>query len=666
MFENLKNELNKEQFEAVTTINGPLLIIAGAGSGKTRVITYRIAYMLDKGIPQSQILALTFTNKAAKEMEERVKEKTGKKLQNLTVSTFHAFGVKILRQDITRLGWRENFSIYDDVDRNKLIKETGRELGYSAEALDVYKIGSLFSNIKIGRWTWEKSNDHYKKLYEGYQEGLKLYSAVDFDDLITLPIKLFKEHPDILAKYRERYKYIMVDEFQDTSIQQYEFMHLLADQNIAVVGDDDQSIYSWRGANYENIKMFERDFPNVQEIRLEQNYRSTETILAAANGVISHNTNRKEKSLWSGNGSGKPIEIFMPDNESDEADFICEMIRSVRATDNYTYDDFGVLIRANTLTRAIEEAFLECNIPYTVSGGTSFFQRIEIKDIISYLRVISNHDDDINLLRIINTPRRGIGRKTIEQINEVAFAKSCTFWAAMEECITNEDIALSEKVKGELQGFMNFITEQRGIMLSSKKGLAKKVRAMVEAINYWDYLLIENQKNDKAARYKFLNIESLINSMEMWENNPDNFDTGLYAYLNRITLLSRDDFEDDSNKGKVNLMTIHASKGLEFPVVFIAGVEDGIIPHARSIEEGEENVEEERRLFYVAITRAQHKLFISSCQHRRKMQTTVECTPSPFLDEIPVHLVEYHEPQAELSDDAALEMLAKLKARFVK
>ncbi|MCR5699613.1 MAG: UvrD-helicase domain-containing protein, partial [Treponemataceae bacterium] len=354
----LKKELNNEQYQAVTTLDGPLLIIAGAGSGKTRVITYRIAHMLDSGIPQSSILALTFTNKAAREMEERVKALTGKKLQNLTVSTFHAFGVKILRQDISKLGWRENFSIYDEVDKAQLIKDTGRELKFTQDALDVYKISNLISNIKIGRWQWKSENDMYKKLYEEYQAGLKLYNAVDFDDLIGLPIKLFHEHPDVLEKYRNRYKYIMIDEFQDTSLQQYEFMHLLADKNVAVVGDDDQSIYSWRGANYENILNFEKDFPDVTEIRLEQNYRSTETILAAANGVISHNTNRKDKSLWSGNGSGKPIEIYMPENENEEADFIAESIQGIAAKERLKYDDFGILIRTNTLSRPIEEAFL--------------------------------------------------------------------------------------------------------------------------------------------------------------------------------------------------------------------------------------------------------------------------------------------------------------------
>ena len=303
LVENIKDSLNPQQYKAVTTLDGAILIIAGAGSGKTRVITYRIANMLEHGIPQSQILALTFTNKAAREMETRIKELTGKKLQNLTVSTFHAFGVHILRQDIDKLGYRENFSIYDETDRNSLIKETGRELKFTADALDVYKVGVLFSDIKAGRKTWQSANDMYKGLYERYQEGLKLYTAVDFDDLITLPIKLFREHPDVLARYKDRYRYIMVDEFQDTSHQQYELMRLLSDKNVAVVGDDDQSIYSWRGADYQNIINFEKDFPNVEEIRLEQNYRSTGTILAAANGVISHNTNRKDKSLSSGNGN---------------------------------------------------------------------------------------------------------------------------------------------------------------------------------------------------------------------------------------------------------------------------------------------------------------------------------------------------------------------------
>ena len=565
--ESLKKELNPEQYRAVVTTEGAILIIAGAGSGKTRVITFRIAHMLDKGIPQSQILALTFTNKAAKEMEERIKDLTQRKLQNLTVSTFHAFGVKVLRQDIEKLGYRENFSIYDETDRVALIKECGSELKYSPEALDIYKIGQLISNIKTGRKTWETANDMYRPLYECYQEGLKLYNAVDFDDLIVLPIKLFRENPEVLARYRERFKYIMVDEFQDTSHQQYELMHLLADKNVAVVGDDDQSIYSWRGADYQNIVNFEHDF-DVTEIRLEQNYRSTGTILDAANGVISHNTNRKDKKLWSGNGAGKPIEIFMPENETDEADFIAESILGIAGEEKRKFDDFGILIRANTQSRFIEEALLQNNIPYTMSGGTSFFERKEIKDVISYLRVISNHDDDINLLRIINTPRRGIGRAAIQVINDAAELNGCTLWNAIDYLIHAEASEASDTLKQDLEDFVNLIESHRQKLLSGR-GLANKVRQLVEDINYRDYLITEYPKSEKAVRFKLNNIEMFIGMIERWENNPENQNANLYAYLNRVTLMSSDDMDDEAVSGKVNLMTIHASKGLEFPVVFV-------------------------------------------------------------------------------------------------
>lgn len=658
----LKDQLNPEQYRAVTTINGPILIIAGAGSGKTRVITYRIANMLEKGIPQSQILALTFTNKAAKEMEDRIKSLTGRKLQNLTVSTFHAFGVRILRQDIDKLGYRPNFSIYDETDRKSLIKETGRELQFTADAMDLFKIGALFSDVKTGRKGWQSDNDMYRQLYEGYQEGLKLYNSVDFDDLITLPIKLFREHPEVLEQYKNRYKYIMVDEFQDTSHQQYELMRLLADKNVAVVGDDDQSIYSWRGADYQNIVNFEKDFPDVQEIRLEQNYRSTGTILAAANGVIKHNTNRKDKELWSGNGNGKPIEIYMPENEAAEADFIAETIQGICAEEKRNYDDFGVLMRANTQSRAIEEAFLESNIPYTMSGGTSFFERKEIKDIISYLRVISNHDDDINLLRIINTPRRGLGRTTIEAVNKVSDTMGFSLWEGIKAITESsaEECPVSEKTRADLGAFISLIESYKTML--SGKGLSKKVHALVDEIAYFDYLIGENPKSEKAARFKYMNIESLIKSMEQWENNPEHEDTSLFAYLNRITLLSRDDLDDgEQDKGKVNLMTVHASKGLEFPVVFIAGAEEGLMPHARAVEEGgEQAIEEERRLFYVAVTRARDRLFISSCLKRRKMTATVECAPSRFLEEIPESLVEYHEPSKEVSDEQAHELLQNM------
>jgi DNA helicase-2/ATP-dependent DNA helicase PcrA len=686
---NIEAELNGPQLRAVTAIEGPVLIIAGAGSGKTRVITYRIAYMLEKGIPQSAILALTFTNTAAREMETRVKELTGKKLQSLTVSTFHAFGVKILRDEIEVLGYRKNFSIYDETDRGRLIKECLRECRLSTEGVDIYALGQLFSNVKIGRQRWGGSgislaggtgrfaDTVWEPVYDEYQRSLKIYNALDFDDLLTVPITLFEEHPDILEKYRRRYRYVMVDEFQDTSLIQYKLMKLLAlkdgQSNVCVVGDDDQSIYSWRGASYENLALFEKDFPGVEEIKLEQNYRSTTTILEAANGVIANNTNRKEKRLWSGNGGGKPIEIFHPPDEGAEAAFIASQIKKLRFEENLRYDDFGVLFRTNSQIDCIEEAFLAENIPCKVSGGMSFFEREEIKDILSYLRVAANPDDDVNLLRIINTPRRGIGKASIAVLSELAKKNRSSLWDSLGRYRLalehgQETLFKEEKAKGEMEEFAGLIETLREDMLG-KKGFSGRVKAMVDTINYWGYLITEHGKDEKKARWKYANIAYLIQMIENWEKDPDNMDPTLYAYLNRVSLLTRSDGDGEADKGKVNLMTIHASKGLEFPVVFIAGAEDGIIPNDRSLEDDEEQgtgnaLEEERRLFYVAITRARDKLYITSCQQRRRRGETITRIPSPFLEEIPPHLTEYHEPGKEPDPDMAENFFAKMREKF--
>jgi DNA helicase-2/ATP-dependent DNA helicase PcrA len=529
---NIEAELNGPQLEAVTTLEGPVLIIAGAGSGKTRVITYRMACMLERGIHQSSILSLTFTNKAAREMEKRVKELTGKKLRNLTVSTFHAFGLKILREEIECLdGYRKNFSIYDETDRLQLIKDSLRECRLSVDGVDLYSLGQMFSNIKIGRYRWSDAPENaaigtadsaWEPVYDEYQQSLKVYNALDFDDLLTLPIAIFERFPAVLEKYRSKYRYIMVDEFQDTSLIQYRLMRLLAGQNICVVGDDDQSIYSWRGANYENIVKFEADFPGVKEIKLEQNYRSTTTILEAANGVISNNTNRKEKRLWSGKKEGKPIELVYPQNENEEADFIAGRIKDLRLQDNLRYDEFGVLVRTNSMIRTIEESFLAQDIPYKVSGGTSFFQRKEIKDILSYLRIIANFNDDVNLLRIINTPRRGIGKGAVSGIGELARKNHSCIWDAMirfrfaevqdgQLAMFGHDGLSPSKVKVEINDFMNLIEFFRSEMIGSqgRKGwrLSEQVRSLVNNIDYWSYLASEHSKNEKIARWKFTNIE---------------------------------------------------------------------------------------------------------------------------------------------------------------
>ena len=705
---NIKSELNGPQLEAVTAIEGPVLIIAGAGSGKTRVVTYRIAHMLEKGIPQHAILALTFTNKAAREMETRVKKLTGRKLQSLTVSTFHAFGLQIIRDEAELLGFRKNFSVYDETDRTSLIKESLRECRMASAKVDLYALGQLFSNIKTGLAVWNEdagkngnaqaksaASADLQPVYEEYQHGLRVYNAVDFDDLLTVPLELFEKNPEILEKYRHRYRYIMVDEFQDTSLIQYRLLRLLAGisakgraarlahgqaANVCVVGDDDQSIYSWRGANYENLLMFEKDFPGVKEIKLEQNYRSTSTILEAANGVISHNNNRKEKTLWSGTEGGKPVELFYPENESADADFIASQIRRLMIMESFKYRDFGVLARTNSLARNIEEAFLAENIHYRVSGGTSFFQRKEIKDILSYLKLIANPEDDVSLLRIINTPRRGKGKTTIMALSDLARKNHSGIWDAVSRLNQarsggQQGLFQDTKALTELEEFMNLIETYRAEMLERKSrpdrpwALSRKVRALVDSIDYWGYLVVEHGKEEKIARWKFGNIEYFIRMIENWERDPDNLDSGLYPWLNRISLITRDDGEDDA-EDKVNLMTIHASKGLEFPAVFIAGAEQGLIPHERSIggaENGEEggSLEEERRLFYVAITRAREKLYITSCQKRRRLQNTVDCVPSPFLDEIPKHLIEYHESETTV-DDAALteDFFARIRAQF--
>ncbi len=658
--------LNPEQHRAVTTIEGPLLIIAGAGSGKTRVITYRIANMLASGIPQSSILALTFTNKAAREMEERVKQQTGKKLTNLTVSTFHAFGVHILKQSITHLGYRENFTIYDTTDQISLIKETAREIKFHLESVEFSKLIHLFSSIKTGRWSWNERTEHYHSLYDEYQIHLKLYNAVDFDDLIQLPIRIFEEFPSVLESYRDRFRHVMVDEFQDTSFNQYRLMKLLADgsRNVCVVGDDDQSIYSWRGADYGNIVQFETDYPELLEIKLEQNYRSTGTILAAANGVISHNKNRKLKQLWTGIAGGKPVEIYFPENEQQEGEFVARMIKNLSQRDGIGYHQVGVLMRTNSLSRPVEESFLGMNLPYRMSGGTSFYERKEIKDVVSYLRVIANPDDDVSLLRVLNTPRRGIGRRSLEQIVAVAERNRTSLYTSIAALCAAADSPLGERNRADLQGFVDLIDRYKPLFRGGKRKMASHLRGLVAEIDYWAYLVAEHQKNDKLAKWKFRNIEYFTQSLEQWEKNPDNVDPNLFAFLNRITLQSRDDLDDEDDRGKVNLMTIHAAKGLEFDIVFVIGVEENLIPHARAIEESEENIEEERRLFYVAITRAKQKLYLTSCRRRKVMREEVESSPSPFIEEIPAELIEVREDEDPVEATEAADYFAELKKRF--
>jgi DNA helicase-2/ATP-dependent DNA helicase PcrA len=668
----LSESLNPEQLHAVESIEGPLLILAGAGSGKTRVITYRIAYMLSQGIPQSTILAVTFTNKAAHEMASRVRELCSQKLQNLTVATFHAFGARVLREHGHHLDYRRNFSIYDETDKQALIKESARDLGLlrnNRDGFDPYRVASLFSRIKSKTAEWGDETAHLRPLFDEYQSRLKLFNAVDFADLIRLPIRLLEQSPEVRSALQQRFRYFMVDEFQDTSQQQYHLIKLLAraSENLCVVGDDDQSIYSWRGAHFENILQFERDFPAFQEVKLEQNYRSTRKILLTANRVIHNNRNRKGKNLWSGSADGESVVLNFPENEQKEGEFIAETIRSLALKQRIPLNQFGVLVRTNGLTRAIEEAFVRQNLLYQVSGGMSFFQRKEVKDILAYLKVMANPDDDMNLLRIINTPRRGIGKKAMEAIVAAARSRECSLYSALNALHTSADsgaeiASLPEKAPAVLGEFSELIESFRSRFLKSRQ-LASTLGALVEELDYWSYLVQEHSRPE-VARWKYGNVEGLMDSISTYEEDPDNLDPNLYDYLNRITLVSRDNLEEQSGQERVNLMTIHAAKGLEFHTVFIAGLEKGLIPHARSLEEGEHSVEEERRLFYVAITRAKQRLYLSSCKTRRRRGTLEEAEPSPFLDELPADLFEYHREDEQLSSEEAGRLFTEMKNKL--
>jgi DNA helicase-2/ATP-dependent DNA helicase PcrA len=664
----LTESLNPQQLHAVRSIDGPLLILAGAGSGKTRVITHRIAYMLGRGIPQAAILAVTFTNKAAQEMAGRVRGLCAQKLRNLTVCTFHAFGVRVLREHGQRLDYRKNFSIYDETDKQSLIKESARELGLwrrAEEGLDLYRTAALFSRLKSGTADWEEETVHLRPLFEEYQSRLRLFNAVDFDDLIRLPIRLLEEHPEVRSTLQERLRYFMVDEFQDTSLQQYRLISLLASSsgNLCVVGDDDQSIYSWRGAHFENILRFERDFPSFEEVKLEQNYRSTHKILLAANGLIHHNKNRKSKSLWSGLGEGELVTVVFPEDEQKEGEFIAERIRSLALKQRTALSQFGVLVRTNGQTRAIEEAFVRQNLLYQVSGGMSFFQRKEVKDILAYLRVIANPDDDMNLLRIINTPRRGIGKKTMEAVVAAARSRNCSLYSALSALCGDAAAgarisALPEKAPEILGEFIDLVETYRS-RFHRKGRLASTLAEMVDELDYWSYLVQEHSRPE-VARWKYGNVEGLMDSIAGYEEDPDNPDPNLYEYLNRVTLVTRDNLDDQGGRERVNLMTIHAAKGLEFHTVFVAGLEKGLMPHARSLEAGEQALEEERRLFYVAITRARRLLLLSCCRNRRRRGRLEEAQPSPFLSELPAELLEEHREE-ELSREEAARLFAEMR-----
>ena len=655
----LASLLNPEQYKAASQIEGPELIIAGAGSGKTRMITYRIAYMLSKGIDQSEILALTFTNKAAKEMAERVRDTVGKKLERLTTTTFHSFGLGLLKMYIQYLGYRNDFTLYDENDNISLIKNCIVTLGYQLSDYNVHSLRDFFSQYKTGRIPLPDKGSAVREIYDEWLLTQKAYNVVDFDDLIILPIKIFEKKPEILLNVQLRWRYIMVDEFQDTSLLQYKLVSMIASKyrNIAVVGDDDQSIYSWRGANYQNIVNFEKDFPERKEYRLERNYRSSGNILSAANALIIHNKERKDKKLWTESGDGASISIKRHTTGEEEAMWIATEIRKLMRENHYCLNDFGVLVRTNSLMNTIETTFVESQLPVCVSGGSSFFDRKEIRDMLCFLKILVNESDDNSLLRIINTPRRGIGRTTVEKLRRYADDHNTTLHIALEELSASTDFR--ESTRNAIQCFVRLIHKWMGMTGRPER----LIETILADTGYEAMVREEFPDSDKAVAFKMRGIHFLTERMNTYiKEHPG---TTLRDYLRSVSIIG-DDSKDDELK--ISLMTMHASKGLEFKIVFLAGIEDHIIPSARALEEDSRNIDEERRLFYVAITRAKEKLFINYADTRRDREGKEKIVlPSRFLEEIPNTLFKNEEKTQEetLQDNinSAKSFLEMLKNR---
>ncbi|GAB4546952.1 MAG: UvrD-helicase domain-containing protein [Thermodesulfovibrionia bacterium] len=641
----LLKELNPQQREAVLHGEGPLLVFAGAGSGKTRVITHRFAYLTTAHkVHPSSILTMTFTNKAADEMKVRIEDILGRSIKGLWIGTFHSLCCRILRREINRLGFNSDFCIYDEHDTCSLIRSILKTFKIH-EAL--YKgFASRLSSLKASLITPEdflKNEDSYgydekfARVYVRYQEELKKNNALDFDDLILYTVKLFERYPDVLKRYQDEFHHIMIDEFQDTNLSQYRLSKILAskNKNICVVGDDDQSIYRFRGANVGNILAFKNDFPKVKIIRLEQNYRSTRHILNAAGGVISRNSMRMPKRLWTEKVDGEKIFYCITDTDKEEGRYIAKTIKELYLKGKYSYSDFAILYRLNNQSRVLEDAMREVGLPYRVIGGISFYHRKEVKDITSYLKVIVNPDDSINLKRIINSPPRGIGDATITRIENEARKKGKGLFATMRHIIGSKDYPPSLKEK--LKGFVELIDE---LIRQREMELSKLIELIFERTGYLEWIGEERADN----------LMELLNSA---------IGKDIRGFIDTASLYSPSD--ESTNNNAVFLMTLHCAKGLEFPVVFIAGVEDGLIPYFHATKEKEE-LEEERRLFYVGITRAKEMLFITRAKKRRLYAAYKELKPSRFLEDIPVRCYHCYEKRTGVGDHTPL---AERPAQFM-
>jgi DNA helicase-2/ATP-dependent DNA helicase PcrA len=641
--EKLLAGLNPQQQAAVKATEGPLLIMAGAGSGKTRVLTHRIAYLMaEKHIAPWNILAITFTNKAAREMKERIQNLLGGAAEEIWISTFHSMCVRILRRDIDRIGISRNFSILDTTDQLSVLKTILKEKNIDPKKFDPRTILGTISSAKNELLSPEEyakqAGSYYEKIvsevYEEYQKRLLRNHSLDFDDLIMTTIQLFKRVPEVLEYYQYKFQYIHVDEYQDTNRAQYILVKLLAERfkNLCVVGDSDQSIYRWRGADIQNILSFEKDYPNATVILLEQNYRSTKRILQAANEVIENNLNRKPKKLWTENPEGNKIVYYQAMSESDEAQFVAGKIKEYVDSGKRKYSDFAILYRTNAQSRVMEEVLLKSNINYKIVGGIKFYDRKEIKDILAYLRLIANPNDDISLMRIINVPKRGVGASTLDKIISYASENGLSIFEALGEI---EQIGLSSRVVTPLVQFRQQI-EHWGQM-QEYLSVTELVEEVLDKSGYRDMLRAEKTLE---AQSRLENIDEFLSVTKHFENTND--DKSLIAFLTDLALVAdidQLDTEEDNQNDAVVLMTLHSAKGLEFPVVFIIGMEEGIFPHSRSLDD-EAEMEEERRLAYVGITRAEEELFLTSAQMRTLFGRTGINPVSRFISEIPDELIE--------------------------
>ncbi len=629
--------LNPQQRLAAETLEGPVLILAGAGSGKTRALTCRVANLLDHGVPAWNILALTFTNKAAKEMKERIANLVGDSAEEAWISTFHSTCARILRRDIEKLGYTRSFVIYDEDDQKAVLKEILKRLNIDEKYLPIRELSAKISDAKnklMGpdEWFGESEKDYrcqmIHNVFVEYETRLKANNALDFDDLLVKTLELLADHPPVLESYRKRFRYVMVDEYQDTNYAQYMMIKLITDEsrNLCVVGDDDQSIYGWRGADIRNILDFEKDYPDATVIKLEQNYRSTANILDAANQVIAHNAGRKEKALWTEKGEGEAIRLFAAGDERDEAAWVADRIRQL-SRQGESYGNTAVLYRTNAQSRVVEEMLMRSSIPYKVFGGQKFYDRKEVRDVVAYLRVMVNPADDVSLRRIINVPKRAIGDSTVQELMQHALENDIPLYSVLSDLPES----LGSRPRKCVSEFFMLMT----MLMAMKEAMpvGEFVPLLVEKTG----LLAQYRKEDTdEARSRVENIQEFLGAVEEYCKSTEN--PTLEDYLENVSLVTDLDQAEDQGRGYVTLMTLHSAKGLEFPNVFLTGLEEGIFPSSRSLSD-DERMEEERRLCYVGITRAQRRLFLSRAQQRMLYNQVNHNAPSRFLEEIPARLL---------------------------